>query len=169
MADAPASGTARDFLTADLFDDHAERLQVAAAGLLDYGARRRFHGQIATVRAYEDNSRVREAVGSGGEGRVLVVDGGGSLRRAMLGDMLARLAVENGWRGVVINGCIRDSVAIGRMPLGVKALGTVPAKTDKHGQGLVDVPVTFAGVTFTPGAWLYADGDGIVVAEAALA
>jgi regulator of ribonuclease activity A len=157
------------FATADLFDDHADRLQIASAGFRDFVARTRFHGAIATVKAYEDNSRVREAVGSPGEGRVLVVDGGGSLQRAMLGDMLAQKAVDNGWSGIVINGCIRDSAAIARMPLGVKALGTVPAKTDKRGEGLADVVVRFAGVTFTPGHWLYADEDGIVVASTAVA
>lgn len=155
--------------TADLFDEHAARLQVLQAGLRDFGAHVRFHGAIATVKAWEDNSRVREAVGAPGAGRVLVVDGGGSLRRAMLGDMLAQLAVDNGWRGIVIHGCIRDSAAIARLPLGVKALGTVPAKTEKQGQGLADVPVSFGGVTFRPGHWLYADEDGVVVSESPLA
>jgi regulator of ribonuclease activity A len=159
---------ARPFATADLYDEFADRLQIVHAGLRDYGGRPWFSGAIATVQAYEDNSRVREAVSSAGRGRVLVVDGGASMRRAMLGDLLAERAVENGWAGVVVNGCIRDSLAIGRMALGVRALGTVPAKTEKAGQGLADVAVSFFGVTFTPGAWLYADEDGIVVSAAAL-
>lgn len=160
--------TEQDFATADLFDDHGDRLQIALPLFRDYGGRVRFHGAISTVKALEDNSRVREAVKSPGEGRVLVVDGGGSLQRAMLGDMLAADAVANGWAGVLIHGCIRDSAAISGMALGVKALGTCPAKTDKRGEGLPDVPVRFAGVTFAPGAYLYADEDGVVVAEGAL-
>ncbi|MEO0422244.1 MAG: ribonuclease E activity regulator RraA [Pseudomonadota bacterium] len=160
--------TEQDFATADLFDDHGDRLQIALPLFRDYGGRVRFHGAISTVKALEDNSRVREAVKSPGEGRVLVVDGGGSLQRAMLGDMLAADAVANGWAGVLIHGCIRDSAAISGMALGVKALGTCPAKTDKRGEGLADVPVRFAGVTFAPGAYLYADEDGVVVAEGAL-
>ena len=119
--------------------------------------------------ALEDNSRVREAVAEPGLGRVLVVDGGGSTRRAMLGDQLAALAVANGWAGVVVHGVIRDSEAIGGMDLGVKALGTVPLKTDKRGQGVRDVPVVFGGVTLRPGDWLAADADGVVVSDHALA
>lgn len=160
---------AQGLATADLFDEHADRLQVASAGFRDFGGRIRFHGEIATIKAYEDNSRVREAVGSPGKGRVLVVDGGASLQRAMLGDMLAQKAVDNGWSGIVINGCIRDSAAIASMALGVKALGTVPAKTQKQGEGLAGVVVRFAGVVFTPGHWLCADEDGIVVASQPLA
>ncbi|MEO0971547.1 MAG: ribonuclease E activity regulator RraA [Pseudomonadota bacterium] len=150
--------------TADLYDDHAAHLQVALPIFRDYGGHRRFGGPIATVQALEDNSLVREAVKSPGEGRVLVVDGGGSLQRAMLGDLLAADAVRSGWAGLIIHGCIRDSAAIARMALGVKALGTCPAKTDKRGVGVVDIDVRFAGVTFSPGAFAYADEDGIVVA-----
>ncbi len=160
--------TDTEFATADLFDDHADQLQIALPLFRDYGGKVRFHGPISTVKALEDNSRVREAVKSPGEGRVLVVDGGGSLQRAMLGDLLAADAVANGWSGVLIHGCIRDSAAIGTMGLGVKALGTCPAKTAKRGEGLADVPVRFAGVTFVPGHHLYADEDGVVVAEAPL-
>lgn len=157
--------TDAEFTTADLFDAHAAALQVALPVFRDYGGRRRFSGAISTVRALEDNSRVREAVQAPGAGRVLVVDGGGSLQRAMLGDQLAAAAAHNGWAGVIVHGCIRDSAAIAAMALGVKALGTCPAKTDKHGQGLVDLPVSFAGVHFHPGHYLYADEDGIVVAS----
>ncbi|MEM9387540.1 MAG: ribonuclease E activity regulator RraA [Pseudomonadota bacterium] len=160
--------TEEDFATADLFDDHGDRLQIALPVFRDFGGRIRFHGPISTVKALEDNSRVREAVKSPGAGRVLVVDGGGSLQRAMLGDLLAADAVANGWVGVVIHGCIRDSAAIAGMSLGVKALGACPAKTDKRGEGLVDAPVRFAGVTFSPGHYLYADEDGVVVSEGAL-
>ncbi len=154
--------------TADLYDAHAATLQIALPIFRDFGGNVRFHGEISTIQALEDNSLVRAAVATPGAGRVLVVDGGGSLQRAMLGDMLAQEAVDNGWAGLVIHGCIRDSRAIGSMPLGVKALATTPAKTEKRGQGLRDVPVRFAGVHFTPGHYLYADEDGIVVATAAL-
>src|SRR5690606_24107421 len=126
-------------------------------------------GRVSTVKPLEDNSLVREAVAEPGEGRVLVIDGGGSLRRAMLGDMLAEKAVANGWNGVLVHGAIRDSVALARLDLGVKALGTCPLKTDKRGQGLRDVPVRFGGVEIRPGDWLAAGGDGVIRADAPLA
>ena len=155
--------------TADLFDEHGDELQVLEPGLSDFGGRATFSGEIATVRCYQDNSLVRERVAEPGEGRVLVVDGGGSLRCALLGDRLAALAVENGWSGIVLFGCIRDSVQIAEMDLGVKALDTNPRKSTKRGQGLADVPVEFGGVRFEPGHYLYADADGVVVAERDLA
>jgi len=151
------------FHTADLCDDHEDELQVAAPIFRDYGGLDRFFGPISTVKAHEDNSLVREAVAEPGGGRVLVIDGGGSLRRAMLGDLLAEKAATNGWAGVVIHGCLRDSEAIGQLKLGVKAMGTLPLKTAKRGEGQRDIPVRFADVTFTPGHWLYADPDGVIV------
>ena len=155
--------------TADLCDDHADRLQIAELSFRDLGGKKRFHGQIETIKAFEDNSLVREAVATPGQGKVLVIDSGGSTRRAMLGDLLAEKAVKSGWEGVIINGCIRDSAAIGEMALGVKALGTCPLKTDKRGLGDKNVPLRFAGVDFVPGHYVYADEDGIVVSETALA
>ncbi len=155
-------------LTADLYDAHGDALQVASPLLRDYGGRRAFHGPVATLKVHEDNSLVREALGEPGAGRVLVVDGGGSLRCALLGDNLARMAAANGWAGVVIHGCIRDSVEIGKLPVGVKALATHPAKSLKRGEGQRDVPVRFADVVFEPGSYLYADEDGIVVATGPL-
>ena len=152
------------FLTADLFDSHGDALQVAAPVFRDYGGRRRFHGPVATLKVYEDNSLVRETLGQPGAGRVLVVDGGGSLRCALLGDNLAQMGAANGWAGVVVHGCIRDAVEIGKLPLGVKALATHPAKSVKRGEGQRDLVLHFADTTFTPGMWLYADEDGIVVA-----
>jgi regulator of ribonuclease activity A len=119
---------------------------------------------IATVQVLEDNVLVRQALEEPGLGRVLVIDGGGSLRCALLGDMLATLARDNGWAGVIVNGCVRDSQAIGALKVGVMALATHPRKSAKLGQGARDVPVTFAGVTFRPGQMVYADRDGIVVA-----
>lgn len=155
--------------TCDLCDRFEDRVRVLDLPLRDYGGRIAFAGRVSTVKALEDNSLVREAVAEPGEGRVLVIDGGGSLRRAMLGDMLAEKAVANGWNGVLVQGAIRDSVALARLDLGVKALGTCPLKTDKRGQGLRDVPVRFGGVEIRPGDWLAADEDGVILADAPLA
>ena len=151
--------------TADLYDDHGESLQIATAIFRDYGGVKTFGGKIATVKVYEDNVLIRQALEQPGEGRVLVVDGAASLHCALLGDMLAALALQNGWAGLIINGCIRDSEAIGQLALGVKALNTNPRKSRKQGLGQRDVPVSFGGVSFTPGHYVYADADGIVVAE----
>ena len=152
-----------NFRTADLCDCFGDSLQVAEDVFGNFGGLTRFHGRISTVKAFEDNSLVRIATAESGDGRVLVVDSAGSMRRSMLGDMLAQQAADNGWHGVVINGCLRDCAVIAGIHIGVKALGVVPRKTEKQNQGLRDVPVHFAGVTFTPGDWLYADEDGIVV------
>lgn len=151
--------------TCDLCDLHPGRVRVLELPLRDYGGRLAFDGRVSTIKAYEDNSLVREAVAEDGRGRVLVIDGGGSMRRAMLGDLLAAKALENGWAGVLVFGAIRDSGAIGAMALGVKALGTHPRKTDKLGQGLRDVPVEFGGLLIHPGDWLCADQDGVVLAD----
>ena len=153
------------FKTADLYDIHEEALQVCSPVFRHFGGHRAFHGPIATLKCFEDNSRVRELLGQPGQGRVLVVDAGGSLRCAMLGDQLARLAVDNGWAGVVMYGCIRDAVEIGQMPVGVMALATHPRKSVKRGVGEVGGSVAFAGVSFRPDAWLYADEDGIVILD----
>lgn len=151
--------------TADLYDMHEEALQICAPVFRHYGGHRDFHGAIATLKCFEDNSLVRELLSQPGEGRVLVVDAGGSLRCAMLGDQLAQLAVDNEWAGVVMFGCIRDAVEIGEMPLGVLALATHPRKSVKNGVGEVGGSVNFAGVTFRPGEWIYADEDGVVVLD----
>ena len=155
--------------TCDLCDQFEGRVRVLALPLRDYGGRVAFSGIVSTVKALEDNSLVRVAVAEPGEGRVLVIDGGGSLGRAMLGDMLAGKAAANGWSGVLVHGAIRDSVAISQLDLGVKALGTCPMKTDKLGQGLRDVPVAFGGLVIAPGQWLAADEDGVVLADEPLA
>jgi regulator of ribonuclease activity A len=154
--------------TADLCDAHGELVQVCEPVFHAYGGRRAFHGSISTVRCFEDNSRVREAVMSPGRGRVLVVDGGGSRRRALLGDQLGEAAVRNGWVGVVLHGCIRDSAELGRMELGIRALGTIPLRSEKRGEGERDVPVRFAGATFRPGDFIYVDEDGVILAPEAL-
>ena len=151
------------FKTADLYDEYEDQLLVCEPLFRDYGGNCTFQGEIATIKCYEDNSLVRELLGEPGNGRVLVVDAGGSMRCAMLGDMLAQKGVDNGWAGVVMFGCIRDSVDIGQMPIGVKAMATNPRKSVKKGVGERDVAVRFAQVEFRPGDRLYADEDGVVV------
>jgi len=149
--------------TADLYDIHEEALKICSPIFRHYGGQRAFNGILATLKCFEDNALVRDQLSQPGQGRVLVVDAGGSLRCAMLGDKLAQLAVDNGWAGILMYGCIRDSVEIAEMPLGVLALATHPRKSAKLGAGDVGGAVTFAGVTFNPGEWLYADEDGVVV------
>ena len=151
--------------TADLCDQHAEKVEVMQPGYLDYGGQVAFSGQVSTVKCYEDNSKVRQQLLTPGKGRVLVIDAGGSKRCAMLGDILAGMAVENKWAGVVMNGLIRDSNEISQMPLGVKALGTHPRKSEKKGVGDIDVSVSFGGVDIKPGDYLYADHDGIIISK----
>lgn len=152
------------FATADLSDDHPD-VQVADPQLRDFGGLPHFAGPIQTVHAPEDNSLVRQELEKDGKGRVLVVDGEGSMRCALLGDRLAALAIEHGWAGVVINGCVRDTDALAGMRVGIKALASHPRRSEKRGRGDVGVPLGFAGVAFEPGAWLYADADGVVVAD----
>jgi regulator of ribonuclease activity A len=142
----------------------ARSMQFVEAGYLrDFGGVLRFSGPASTVRCFENNPLVREALNEPGRGRVLVVDGGGSRRCALLGDNLAGLAATNGWAGVVINGCLRDAADIGSIPIGVKAIAPHPLKSSKRDPGVRDVPVSFAGVTVTPGDWVYADMDGVIV------
>jgi regulator of ribonuclease activity A len=154
-----------NFKTADLCDKFEGSVGVAEPLLRDYGGNTSFYGSLATVKVFEDNVLVREALEKDGQGRVLVVDGGGSTRCALVGDRLAQLAYENGWVGIIVDGCIRDSDEISRIPVGVKARHAVPKKSAKRGIGDRDVPVRFAGLTFTPGHYLNADPDGIVVAD----
>lgn len=149
--------------TADLFDERGEELQSLSLQLRSFGARDRFDGPIRTVRCFQDNALLKSVLQTPGDGAVLVVDGGGSLETALMGDMIAEFAVENGWAGVVIHGPIRDSSTINALDLGVKALGTNPRKSGKTGAGEADVEVSFGGVTFRPGAHLWSDEDGILV------
>ena len=148
----------------DICDDFIGEISVLDPLFSDFGGNRRFSGEVVTIKCFEDNSLVRNAVRSEGRGQVLVVDGGGSLRRALLGDMLAASAAENGWQGLLINGCVRDVEILETIDLGVKALNSHPVKTDKRGEGQLDINVTFAGVTIRPGHYLYADANGVVVA-----
>ncbi len=156
------------FQNADLCDQFDAEVRVVAPMFRSFGGTPAFAGPITTLKVFEDNSLVRTALEGPGNGRVLVIDGGGSMRCAMVGDQLAVLAVNNGWAGIVVYGCIRDSKAISHMPVGVFALGTHPRKSVKKGAGDADIPVTFGGVTFTPGEMLYADEDGVLVASRAL-
>jgi len=157
-----------DMLTADLCDLHEDKVRVVEPMFNSYGGRSAFCGRIATLKVFEDNSLVRKALLSPGENRILVIDGGGSLRRALVGDQLAAIAVSSGWSGMLVYGCIRDSRAIGEMDIGVFAIDTHPMKTVKRDVGETDIPVSFGGVTFTPGEWLYADEDGVIVSTSAL-
>ena len=151
--------------TPDLCDDYPELVRVLDPIFSNFGGRERFSGPLVTVKCFEDNSVVKELVGTPGEGRVLVVDAGGSMRRACLGDMLAEQASVNGWAGLVIYGCIRDVDEIMATDIGVQALGIHPMKTDKKGIGELGISVTFAGVTFSLGDYVYADNNGIIVSS----
>ena len=153
------------FKTADLCGLHGDELKVALQIFNDYGGKKAFFGSIATVKAYEANSLVRKALEESGEGRVLVVDGDQSLRCALLGDMLAKLGLENGWSGVIISGCIRDVDVISKINFGVKALNTNPRKSLKKGAGDRDLAVNIAWIEFNVGEYVYADTDGVVVSK----
>jgi len=160
------------FKTPDLCDEFEAELgqsvRVVAPMFKRYGGRTSFSGEIATLKIFEDNTLVREALGENGQGKVLVIDGGGSLRCALVGDQLAILAQSKGWEGIVVYGCIRDSGDINGIDIGVRALDTHPQKSIKKGVGDRNIAVTFGGVTFKPGDWLYADEDGVLVSSKAL-
>jgi len=153
--------------TCDLCDAHKDdpdgALRVLPGVFRHFGGRPRFEGPVSTVKCFEDNTSVRAAVQSPGNGRVLVVDGGGSLRRALLGGNLAKAAADNGWAGVVIDGAVRDVAELAAAAVGICALGTLPMASTRRAEGQRDVPVVVQGVTVRPGEWLVADEDGIVV------
>ena len=153
------------FTTADLCDEFESLVKIAEPLFQDYGQLKSFYGEIATVKVFEDNVLVRKTLETEGRKRVLVVDGGASKKVALVGDQLSQIACENGWAGIVVNGCIRDSVEIAKIQIGLKALNTAPKKSIKKGQGEVDVPVEFAGLVFNPKSYLYADQDGVILAE----
>lgn len=160
------------FKTPDLCDEFETELgktvRVVAPMFQCYGGRSSFSGEIVTLKIFEDNSLVREAFAENGKGKVLVIDGGGSLRCALVGDQLAILAQKNGWEGAVVYGCIRDSADINAIDIGVRALHTHPQKSIKKGAGDRDIAVTFGGVSFNPGEFIYVDEDGVVVSTNAL-
>ncbi len=153
------------FTTADLHDQFSDKVQIALPMFNDYGKKRKFCGPISTLKVHEDNTLVRSVLEEVGGGRVLVVDGGGSLHCALVGDMLAKLGVDNGWQGIIVYGCIRDSAILASMDIGVKALNTNPKKSLKKGVGDRDIPVEFANVEFRPETYIYADEDGVLLAN----
>ena len=148
--------------TADLWDEMGDQLQSVAVQFQNIGGHKQFTGPVRTVKCFQDNALLKSVLSSPGNGAVLVIDGSGSLETALVGDIIAALGVENGWAGIIVNGAIRDRNAISELPIGLKALGSNPAKSTKTGAGEMDVPVTIAGVTFKPGATVWSDEDGIV-------
>jgi regulator of ribonuclease activity A len=157
----------RAFSTPDLSDDHDESRAIELQ-FKNFGRREQFYGPVVTIKCHEDNSLVKACVAEAGQGRVIVVDGGGSLRRALLGDMLAEKAVHSGWAGLVINGAVRDIDEISAIDLGVKALGCCPMKTEKLGVGQRDIPLYVGGVAISPGQYIYADNNGVIVSDVPL-
>lgn len=155
--------------TPDLCDENPELVRVCEPMFCNFGGREAFGGKIVTIKCFEDNSLVKEHAAKPGEGQVMVVDGGGSLRKALLGDMIAEKAVANGWAGLIIYGCVRDVDALAELDLGVQALAAIPLKTEKRGIGDLNVPVTFGGVSFNPGEYVYADNNGVIVSARELA
>lgn len=153
--------------TPDLSDEFPE-VRAIELSWVNYGQIKQFAGQVVTIKCHEDNSLVKQAVSESGEGRVIVVDGGGSRRRALLGDMVAAQAADNGWAGIVINGVIRDVDEVAVTPLGVQALGHCPLKTEKLGAGQRDVTLHIGGVLVAPGDYVYADNNGILVSQRSL-
>ena len=152
--------------TTDLCDMYSDKLKVAEPiGFKDFGGKKSFFGQMHTIKCFENNPFIRRAMEENGEGKVLVIDGGGSLRCALMGDNMAELALKNKWSGIILYGCIRDSVAIAKLNIGLKALNTNPMKSFKRNDGEENVILHFAGIDFTPGAFVYCDEDGIVVCK----
>lgn len=149
--------------TADLVDEYGKDLRVSTLQMRDFGGNKSFAGPIATIRCHLDNGLVKATLNSPGEGRVLVIDGEGDLSTALCGDLIAGAAVKNNWAGIIVNGAIRDSAAIGALPLGCKALGTTPAKSAKDSAGEKDIPLSFGGIIWKPGDILHADLDGVVL------
>lgn len=172
--------TRQNFVTCDLLDDNPD-CQVCAPNMegkrfFNYGGHRKFCGEVVTVKCFEDNSRVKELLATdgkdgsenGGNGKVLVVDGGASMRCALLGDMIAQSAVDNGWAGIIVYGCVRDVDDMANMPIGVQALGSIPRKSNRQGMGEVGVTLDFGGMTVKSGMYVYADNNGIIVSDKAL-
>ena len=153
------------YATADLFDAHGDVVRSCEAQFRQFGGRVRFHGPVRTVKTFEDNALIKQTLSAAGDGAVLVIDGAASLRAALVGDIIAGLAQKNGWAGLVIWGAVRDTVALGSVDLGIKALGSNPWRSSKNGTGQLDVPIWFGGVEFRPGNWLYSDEDGILVSD----
>ena len=149
--------------TCDLYDLHGDEARVIGAPFVDFGGRAAFSGKAVTIKCFEDNSRLKELSREPGRGKVLVVDGGGSLRAALMGDMIAEAAARAGWEGVIIFGCIRDTARLRTLDLGIKALAATPRKSARNGEGKSGVPVQIAGVWIRPGERIFADEDGILI------
>lgn len=157
------------FSTADLYDAHEGKVSVALPMFQSYGLKRQFYGSIYTIKCFEDNTPVGETLRTvNGKGKVLVIDGEGSLRCALVGDLLAAAAIKNEWEGIIVFGCIRDSAAINQMQIGIKALNINPTKSVKKYPGQKNITVDFANVFFHPNQFIYCDEDGILVSESAL-
>lgn len=152
------------FVTCDLCDDHPDDVRVCEPMFGSFGGREAFGGEIVTVKCHEDNSRVKELLATPGKGKVLVVDGGGSMRCALMGDMIGESAVQHGWEGVIIYGCVRDVDALAQLELGVHAVAAIPLKSVRKGVGETGLDITFGGVTFVQGQYVYADNNGVIVA-----
>ncbi|MET0535971.1 MAG: ribonuclease E activity regulator RraA [Steroidobacter sp.] len=155
-------------LTADLVDAHGDVLRGCEAQFRSYGGRACFNGPVRTLQVYEDNALVKQTLSSPGGGAVLVIDGGASMRCCLLGDYLAALGKTNGWAGIIVWGAVRDTVQLGLVDIGVKALGSNPLRPRKTGAGQLDVPIEFGGAVFRPGDWVYSDADGLVVSDRSL-
>jgi regulator of ribonuclease activity A len=153
------------FATADLVDAHSDVVKSCEAQFRQFGGRVRFQGSIRTVQSTEDNALIKQTLSTPGDGSVLVIDGAGSLRCAVVGDIIAGLGQQNGWSGLVIWGAVRDTAALAKLDIGIKALGSNPWRSSKDGRGRVDVPLRIGGVEFRPGDWLYSDEDGILVSQ----
>jgi regulator of ribonuclease activity A len=156
------------FTTADLWDEHETLLSCVDPIFNHFGNKKMFSGKITTIKLFEDNSLVRKQLESDGKDKVLVIDGGASLRCALIGDQLAALAIQNNWEGIIVNGCIRDSEVINSMNIAIKALNTSPVKSVKRNIGEINVPAKFASITFLPEHYVYADADGILVSKDSL-
>ncbi len=154
-----------NLLTPDLCDAFPDDVKVVEPIFKNYGGCRNFSGEVTTVKCFEDNALIKELVVTDGSGKVLVIDAGGSKRRALVGDNLATKAYENGWQGFIIYGCIRDVDEIANIAVGIKALTSYPIKANTQGTGEVNIPVTFGSVTFNPGDYIYADNNGVVVSS----
>ena len=153
------------FTVPDICDDFLSELQILEPLFTEFGGKEKFSGEIVTIKCFEDNSYVKQILATDGHGKVLVVDGEGSLRCALLGDMLGAMAAENGWQGVVVNGCVRDVEILKDIDIGVRALKAYPLKSEKRNEGQLNITLRFAGADFIPGQYLYADENGVVVAR----
>ena len=154
--------------TCDLYDEFGDQLRVIAPVFTDFGKKTAFHGRAVTIKCFEDNSRIKELVNTPGNGQVLVIDGGGSTRCALFGDVIAQEALQNGWAGTIVYGCVRDKATLRTIDLGIKALAATPRKSIKKGEGQVNLPICIEGVVCNPGDYVVADEDGVVIAAPGL-